>query len=122
MAIGKNAKVCPAEGTAVGLGGIGVSDVAPLLARESASMTHLRTMFAFKPLAIATAAINAPGCRHSSTTPALNLGGMPTPCLPARQFNLGSVQVSAMQLRGHKHPLPAGAIQDGFAGRLPPSV
>ena len=34
----------------------------------SASITHLRTMFAFRPLANATAAIDTPGCRQACTT------------------------------------------------------
>ena len=43
-------------------------------ARASASITHLRTMFAFKPLANATPAMDTPGCRQACTTWALNSG------------------------------------------------
>ena len=40
----------------------------------SASITHSRTMFAFRPLANATAAIDTPGFRHACATCSLNSG------------------------------------------------
>ena len=74
MAGGKNASVGPTKGGVVGLDDTDASAVAPLLDPIPAPMTHLRTLFAVKPLAIATAAIDTPGCRPASSTPALNSG------------------------------------------------
>ena len=36
----------------------------------------------------------------------------------AGKSNLARVHVSAMKFRRHEHPLPDGAVQDGFAGRV----
>jgi hypothetical protein len=69
------AGACSASGTK--LGGIGTfatgtGAAAGLTPLCSASMTHLRSMLAFKPCASATAAIDTPGRRHSPITLALN--------------------------------------------------
>ena len=68
------------DGGALGVGlsltGAGTpgSAVGATAGLASASTTHLRTMFAFRPLANATAAIDTPGCRHAWTTCSLNSG------------------------------------------------
>ena len=68
------------DGGALGVGlsptGVGPrrSAVSAREALASASITHLRTMFALRPLANATAAIDTPGCRHACTTCSLNSG------------------------------------------------
>jgi hypothetical protein len=86
---------CSGVGVVVaGTGELGLRQRLPGLA--SASITHLRTMFAFRPLANATPAMDTPGCRQACTTWALNSGACraASACLATR---FRSVHVSAMK-------------------------
>jgi len=61
IAKGKKCGGALAAGLLLAAAGMSAFDSGALPARVSASISHLRTMFAFRPLASATAAIDTPG-------------------------------------------------------------
>ena len=51
---------------------------------RSAFLTQSRNMFAFRPRARATAAIDTPGCWQAPTASALNMSAVASPSSPTR--------------------------------------
>ena len=83
----------------------------------SASMSHLRSMLAFKLCANATAAMDTPGVMHSRMTANLNSAL----CRRRRRRPISStpqVFMCPRKLCGHKTPTAAATGQHVLAGRL----
>jgi hypothetical protein len=87
---------------------------------RSAFLTQSRNMFAFRPRARATAAIDTPGCWHAPTASALNIGlWRRRRRLPVSITARSEVDTCTPNAKVTAHPCTrAGTLKDDFGGRL----